>query len=39
MNAFWRRLKKELSDPRHDTLILAVISGFSAAIIHRVLFG
>jgi hypothetical protein len=37
MNSLWRHLKHELFDPRHDTLILAVISGFSAAIIVHLL--
>jgi hypothetical protein len=42
MNSLWRHLKHELFDPRHDTLILGLISGFSAAIIvHllRIVFG
>ena len=33
MNSLWRHLKHELFDPRHDTLILVLISVFSAAII------
>jgi hypothetical protein len=37
MNSFWRHLKQELSDPRHATLTLAVISGFTAAIITHLL--
>jgi hypothetical protein len=37
MNSFWRQVKHELSDPRHATLILAVVAGFTALIITRLL--
>jgi hypothetical protein len=32
MNSFWRHVKRELSDERYATLILAVIAGFIAWI-------